>query len=337
LGIWAIIGAKLGYLRLVLGLLVSGAALALALREVDLGAAFGALGRVRPEPAGLALLLVLGSIGARAYRWQALFPPKARPPAGRLFNLVALSYLVNNLLPGRAGDLARVGALAYAEKLPFGLILTTVVVEKLLDLAATVAVVGLLAGTLPIPPALAGPVRWAAVPTAAGLVSLGLFGRFGPGVLARLRLPALVRPLADLLAGAAAGAAVLTSARPLALAVFWSAVVWGLNGLVVLLLGHAFGVGLSFGASLLLIALVSLAMLVPASPGYIGVYHLSVVVVLELFGADRNRAFAFALGSHLLVYVFGLTLFGLVGLWREALDPRLVFGFGRKGGLPPAA
>lgn len=336
MGISAIIGPKLPYVRVIIGLLISGAALALALREVDLGIALGALGRLQPEPAGLALLLVLGSLGARAYRWQALFPPTARPPAGRLFNLVALSYLVNNLFPGRAGDLARVGALAYLEKLPFGLIFTTVVVEKLLDLAATVAVVGLLAGALPIPPALAGLARWAAVGTAAALVGLGLFGRLRPEAFGRLRLPGPARFLAGPLAGAAAGAAVLTAARPLGLAVFWSAVVWLLNGLVTLLLGHAFGVELSFEASLLLIALVSLAMLVPASPGYIGVYHLSVVVVLELFGVDRSRAFTFALGSHLLVYVFGLTLFGLLGLWREALDVRAVLGFGRRAGLPPA-
>lgn len=311
---------------------MSGAALFLALREVDFAAALGALGRVRPDLAGLALLLVLASLVIRACRWQVLFPAKARPAVGRLFNLVALSYLVNNVLPGRAGDFARAGALAYLERLPFSLIFATIVVEKLLDLAATVAVIGLLAGTLPIPAYLAEAARWVAAGTAAGLVGLGLFGRFGPDLLGRVRL-GVFAPISRLLATAAGGAAVLSSGRPLALAVFWSAVTWAVNGLVMLLLAAAFGLQLSFPASLLLIALVSLAMLVPASPGYIGVYHLSVVVVLELFGFDRNPAFAFAVGSHLLIYVLGLTLFGLVGLWREALDFKFVFGVGQK---PPA-
>lgn len=323
------------YLRLILGLVISGAALLLALREVDLRLAFEALGRVRPDLAGLALLLVLASLVARAWRWQALFPVKVRPPTGRLFNLVALSYLVNNLLPGRAGDFARAGALAYLEKAPFSLVFATIVVEKLLDLAITVAVVGLLAGTLPVPQYMAEAVRWTAALTAAGLVGFGLFGRFGPKILSRVRLPAFV-PVSRLLITAAEGAAVLSSARPFTLALFWSGVTWGLNGLVMLLLGAAFGLYLSFPASLLLIALVSLAMLVPASPGYVGVYHLSVVVILELFGFDRTRAFAFAFGSHLLIYVFGLNLFGLVGLWREALDVRSVLGLRGAGARPPA-
>ena len=321
------------YLRLFLGLVISGAALLLTLREVDFGRALESVGQVRPDLAALALGLVLASLFARAWRWQVLFPPKARPPAGRLFNLIALSYLVNNLLPGRAGDFARAGALAYLEKLPFSLVLATVVVEKLLDLAITVAVVGLLAGGLPIPPAMVGAIRWAAAMTVAGLVGLGLFGRFGPGILSRVRVQASA-PAGRLLTAAADGAAVLSSARPLALALFWSAVTWGLNGLVTLYLGLAFRLPLSFPTSLLLIALVSLAMLVPASPGYIGVYHLSVVVVLELLGFDRSRAFAFAFGSHLLIYVFGLNLFGLVSLWREALDVRSVLGL--KGAGPPA-
>ena len=325
----------MGYLRLLAGLAISGGALFLALREVDLGLALEALGQARPDLAGLALLLVLASLVVRAWRWQVLFPTKARPPAGRLLNLVALSYLVNNLLPGRAGDFARAGALAYLEKLSFSLIFSTIVVEKLLDLAITVAVVGLLAGSLPIPQAMAVATRWAAALTVAGLVGLGLFGRFGPRVIGRVHLPAFA-PVGRLLTAAADGAAVLSSARPLALALFWSAATWVLNGLVTLYLGLAFGLTLSFPASLLLIALVSLAMLVPASPGYIGVYHLSVVVVLELLGFDRSRAFAFAFGSHLLIYVFGLNLFGLVGLWREALDVGSVLGLKPAGRRPSA-
>ena len=72
-------------------------------------------------------------------------------------------------------------------------------------------------------------------------------------------------------------------------------------------------------AALLVLCTTALGMVIPSSPGYIGVYEYIVVLALSLFGVEREMALSYGLVLHGVIYV-GQSLLGVLGLWRESLS-----------------
>jgi len=57
-------------------------------------------------------------------------------------------------------------------------------------------------------------------------------------------------------------------------------------------------------------------MVVPSSPGYVGVFEYLTVVALSLFGVGKDRALSYALVLHAFGYL-SLAVPGVFGLWME--------------------
>src|SRR3954468_4603687 len=98
----------------------------IAVRDVNIAAgraAFETSDVVWVAPA----LIVLGiSIALRAWRWQLLFEPGARPPLRAIFTALFVSYFFNNILPARAGEAARIETLRQEVQTPRAETLATV-------------------------------------------------------------------------------------------------------------------------------------------------------------------------------------------------------------------
>ncbi len=121
------------------------------------------------------------------------------------------------------------------------------------------------------------------------------------------------------------GFAVLRRPKALARAVGWSLVSWLASALVVFLALRAFDLDLGFKAALFIGSATALGMVVPSSPGYIGVFHAIVIVSLvNVFDAERNQAASFALGLHAMLYLTPIVIAGAF-LWRERQMRRQVW------------
>ena len=92
----------------------------------------------------------------RARRWSYLFPPGSKPPA--LVPAMMIGYMVNNILPLRAGEIVRVRVVARRWGQGFWMALATLVVERVLDSLVLILVLGVLIFRIPVPATL----RWAA-------------------------------------------------------------------------------------------------------------------------------------------------------------------------------
>jgi hypothetical protein len=145
-----------------LGLVVGLAALALALRGVDLGALVQAVAGARPGWVGLVLASVGLNTLAKAARWRVLLGPQAfRTTFGRLLRTLLAGQMLNALLPARTGDLARVWLLGrpVAQHQPpdRAFVLGSVALEKAVDLLAYALCTALLAVFVPLQPWLRRP------------------------------------------------------------------------------------------------------------------------------------------------------------------------------------
>jgi len=93
---------------------------------------------------------------------------------------------------------------------------------------------------------------------------------------------------------------------------------------------QAFRLRAPLWSAALVTALTNLGMVVPSSPGYVGVFHYLVVLALGAYGVEREVALGFAVVIHL-AEILPLGAMGAFSLWRCGLT---LIGWKEAGQLP---
>jgi uncharacterized protein (TIRG00374 family) len=290
-------------LRTAIGIAISGVAIWILARSVDLPRTFDVLRTANPAWIALMVGTVFIDVAARGGRWQALLAPIKRLPYRRVLGYTYVGYLANNVLPARLGELVRSHALGEGEGISRPTVLGTVVVERIVD---TVIVVGLAAlavltlgvgGTMSTAVALgAAFVGVLVVALVVAMVSHRLPGAQRVTAVAERypRILEVARRLRD-------GLAVAARPGTLARALFLSAAAWAASIATFIAAGQAVGIELSIGQAALLSSGVALATIVPSAPGYVGTFELTAVSIAKIFDADPDAAFAMALLAHAMI------------------------------------
>lgn len=264
-------------------------------------------------------------LAMRGVVWRTLLREKA--PYLAVFQTLNEGYLLNNFLPLRLGELGRAFLLSRKTSLTFMEILPTIIIERVLDLAFSAAI---LLSAIPFVPGAPATLKQAAY-VASGLVVVGLFVMY---LLARnhvwalsvfdklsLRLTFLQR-FGGLVKSLFEGLAVLTDGWlflrvlglmainwAIAIVQFWVVllvffpnpqVVWAMFGL-----GSA-----AFGGA------------VPALPGGVGTFEGVMGGALTLVTGDKARSFATAVITHLLNYA----VTGAIGIFALSREGKTLSG-----------
>jgi uncharacterized protein (TIRG00374 family) len=308
-----------------LGILVSAVVIVYFVSQLDLALLGSALTSGRYTFLLPAFALLLLGLWTRALRWQALLLDDL--PAGRAFHILNVSYLVNGVLPLRLGEVARAFLASRAQpSVTIPRALSTIVVERLLDLLSVIGLVALGASTS-LPPELRAAALAGAPLALGGLIVLVLLAanqRFSLRLLDALlgALPALERfPIRHITQDIFAGVATLAKPVIFLRVVGWTIISWVLSVAAGWVLMFAFWETASWSASLLMIAAASLAIALPAVPGNVGTYEAAIVLALSpsAYGQPLETATAFAVIVHalnLLLYA----IMGGIGLLREGVS-----------------
>jgi uncharacterized protein (TIRG00374 family) len=310
--------------RLWVGLAISAAALALALLGIDLREVAANLGEAEYVYLLPAAFSLLAYEVARSVRWRLLLGPQVS--LARCFWVTSVGYLVSNVLPFRLGDPARAVAIGLEGRVKVSAALSTVVVERVLDM---LMVVLMLAVTLPFVER-AGWLRSAGI--LAGIAALSsmvvlIVLALRPGwikrplgwLLARVRCLNLERWM-GMLDGLLDGLSALRSFRRLTVVLAWSVVTWGLVVGYYLAMLWAFRDRPPLAQGSFLTCAIGLGMAIPSAPGAVGVFHSVAEYALHLpFGISKEEAFTIAFASHAFQYLLSCGL-GLIGLARLGLS-----------------
>ena len=267
------------------------------------------------------IVLVLSPLAVllRALRWRSLVPAADRAPLGAYAGAYLVGVLANTILLGRFGDLVKARficrpGLAYSRSL------SVVAIDRLLEGLALLLVFAAVLLETPLP---AWASRLASVAGLASLVTLialrtlfdcreGFLRVMKRGLA---RLPASIRGrslgvLEPLLAGCEA----LSSFRRVTVAIAYAFAVWGVEIAAVALLLRALSVPAPWLlAAIVLVVVLNFGMLVPTSPGSVGVYQWLCVFALSLWGVGRQLALALGIVMQTVLFV-PLYLAGLVWL-----------------------
>jgi len=317
--------------RLVVGLVVSGVCLALALARVDVAQTIASLLHVDWRFMALGVGALLASFLILALRWRVLLASAAPVPVRDTLSGIMVGYLVNTILPLRVGEFARLGLVARRHRLNGGFVLGTIVLERTLDLLAVLALVAA--------PALLADVSEAVriAIAAAGSGTLIVFivlvclsrghskfddvGRRVPGFVPKWLVEKLTRTLIRFVDGLSA----LRDRRRLVSALALSIGAWLVAGLASVFWIIAFHFSIPWYAGFLVLGLVNLGGAIPSSPGAIGVYDYLAVLALSAWGTDKSAALAYALTTHAVNILINIVI-GSGYLAREGLTLRAIPG-----------
>jgi hypothetical protein len=265
----------------------------------------------------LALLLMLLWLAVRGMFWRTLLQEKAR--FSDVFWTLNEGYLISNLLPFRLGEIARAFILSRKAPISFWEVLSTIVLERVMDLTLAV---GVLAITLPfvvgagsqIPAAGTIGVLIILVFVTLFLLArnreraIGVFNRIGERIhLVRKLGGKIVPSLFD-------GLAALTDARRFLRAVCWVVLNWLIAIAQYFVLLKAFVPQAQLLWSTFSLGVSAIGLAAPSSPGAVGVFEAAMVAALALFSINTSVALAAAITAHVLQYLVtgALGIFGLI-------------------------
>ncbi len=304
-------------------LVVSAGFLYLAFRNVPLADLGAALARVHLGWLACAVLVSFAIMLARAVRWQLELRPLDHVPLGRVWVVTAVAYMAINLLPARLGEVVRPWLMSRRSRVSFSNVVGNLVVEKTMDLVATVFYI--LAGLLTIenlPDWVRTGARVPAAVAAALVVLVLLLYWRGETFVDRyvLRwLPARFGAgLKRVISAIVAGMRVLPNPG-LLLAVFLVTLgLWFLPILSSYIMIRAFDFAVPFSAAVVVFIFIGFGTALPNVPGMLGPYQYACILALGLFGVSQVDALAYGLVLNavqfLTLIVQGLIAMPLAGV-----------------------
>ena len=293
------------------------------------------------------VLIYLGSIAARSYRWgimtHTIKPMRFFP----LFQYVTLGFMTNNLLPARLGEVVRAYVTGKREHTSRSAMFASIVLERIFDgmvivllFLATMFITGLRHPLL-------FSVAWmSSVVFALGFGFLLLLTYRRTTALAiadkvMVMLPAALRDKAlGVLHKFVRGLVLLHHRRDFFRVFAMSFVVWGAELLVYLVFFEAFGIEVPLKVAIVALVFVNLSSMLPALPANALVFQVACSEALVRFGGvSKASALAYSVVLHatqiLPVILLGYIFMSFLGLtWNEL---RHVDLSDDDNGAPPAA
>jgi glycosyltransferase 2 family protein len=310
-------------LRALVGVAISIAALAFVLGGTDLVETGNVLSRADVRWVALALVLYSFDLAFRALRWQRLLRPIARVRYLPMYAYLLVGYLANNILPARLGELVRSHYLGDREGISRAAALGTVVVERIVDLVAVVAIASVALLVLSVRGMVGNVVLVGAAVTGLFLIVLAI------GIVAH-RIPGLDRirgvverypRVRDLARSLQDGLAVAARPRTVGEAIAVSGLSWTMAILAYAAVGQAIGIQLSMGQAALIASGVALASAVPAGPSNLGTFEFAAKELGKAVGIEEASALALGVLSHVAILVVtsigGAIAFARLG-WRRS-------------------
>lgn len=318
------------------GLFVSAAFLYLSFRKVDLQEVRSALDQAHYVYAIPAVALVIVGFWVRALRWKVLLQPVKAIGTHPLFSATMIGFMANNVLPARLGEFLRADAIGRAASVSRSAAFATIVVERLFD-GMTLLLF------------LVVPLAFASFPGWVRQAGAGALGLYGIGIafvyLLHVRTEAavrvlkrLLRPFPDRLSATlvhqmemfASGLHVLSHGRRLLIVSVLSLILWTINVASLQCIVEAFDLRLPLYAAFTVEAILTLGVILPSSPGFVGVFQGFCILALALFGVSRSVALGFSVILHLSWYV-PVTAIGLVYFWKAHLSFKDIHAFPKEG------
>lgn len=320
------------YLSLTAGIIISAGGLYLAFRNVPFGELTAYLRAINYlwifPSAGIALTASV----LKVVRWQIILESDRKISFWNAFHPLMIGFMLNCILPGRAGEVARPAILQRENQVPFTTGLATVAAERVFDIAFLMLLFAMVLSSISIDPNLSIPfgkyhlnrdlletigknmVKLSIV-LVIGILMVSIKATRNLIIRIIMEMPALfffASPefrekikeklcmfLVKMVENIASGFSLLRFPGKIFLCTILSFIIWVLSAFsyYVFSLGCP-GIGLSYPEMTAVMVIICFFIALPSAPGFWGLWEAGGVFALSLFGVSSKDAAGFTLANH---------------------------------------
>lgn len=252
-------------------------------------------------------------------RWRTVLAASdIEVPASTTFWAMLVGTVSNVVLPFKLGEAARAWAVARLASAPIGTVASSVVLDRLIDLAAIVVM-------LMVVPSVVGPVVGVSLPAPRTLL-LAVGGALVLLAVVATGWRQIRRRRAESGAGAfgthvesfVRGLDALRQHHVLAKAGAWAILSWCCRVWLVWMMLRAFGLDWPIMRAAMILMMINVSIVVVSTPGNVGTFELAAAGALRLFGATPEVAMSFAVIIHL-AELLPPAVLGAFAIWKFGL------------------
>ena len=304
-------------IKFILGVLISVIGLYYAFRQINFWELWIIIKNVNFILVILAIVILLLSNIIRAWRWQILVKPIKYVSFEPAFSSIMIGYFGNSVLPFRMGEFLRAYVVADKTSLTASTAFGTIVIERILDFVGLSAVILLIMTVYPLKSIGGFIIIGVIVLSLTAFIFILLFGGVKSTLLVKIEKSSLLkmgflRKILLYLKNFLDGATTIIATNKLGVILLYTLIIWIMYYCSTYLATIATGIELEwFGFGVLLIS-TTMAISVPAAPGYVGTYHAAAVYILtNLFDVGRIDAQTAAIILH----AVGTIPIVIIGAW----------------------
>ena len=321
-------------IRVTIGIVISVVFLYLAFRQVNVHEMVAALKGADYIWLMPALLFLFASLLLRAIRWGYFVEPLKQVKLHPLFSAMMIGYAANNVFPLRLGEFLRAYAIAKTEGISKSSAFATVIVERLIDVLSLLLILAVTILLFSSRPSVtnneeiifiknSGYIIFALTLSIIVLMVFLMEKTESTITVFQFLLPdKLFNIVQKIIRSFLQGFIVFKKSEHYLSILILSISLWVLYAGILYVIFFAFNFQTKYNinvlASLVVLVTVSIGIMIPSSPGYVGTYHFFCMKSLSLFGVPESEALSFAIISHVLSSI-PLTLVGLIYFWKENL------------------
>ncbi len=295
------------------GFILSIALLILLFRFIDFREAINAFKNVRPTELIIVFFLNFVVILFKSIRWGVLLTPRPKITVLFLANLVG--FMANTILPARAGELVRALVLGKKEKISRTTVIGSAALDRIFE------GVGMLI-LLVIMPIIMDTPDWMKKGTFGFIVFfciifviIILLMKLNPSTLIKYiplsdKTNEIIKGIFEKLQN---GFEAINNLKTSSIATILSLCGWITQIFMIHFVILSFGIHLTPLAALMTLLSVNIAIMIPAAPGSLGTFELSVVLALGFFGIEKSLALSIALTYHF-IQLIPVTIAGVISI-----------------------
>ncbi|MBW2177842.1 MAG: flippase-like domain-containing protein [Deltaproteobacteria bacterium] len=340
-------------ISLMLGAAISTGGLYLAFKNIPFVELWGYLVTINYFWLLPAAAMVMLSFILRVLRWQIILGSARKVAFWPAFHPLMIAFMINTILPGRVGELARPAILQKNQGIRYSTGLATVAAERALDIIVIITLFFVVMNMVRIDPSVSIAFgdyqlnRETLETIAGGLARLSLVLIVGMVMVSVnasrnwinkliMKAPSLLFFLGKdlqnviiekistrvvrLMDNFASGFAMIKSPGKMTLSLVLSILIWllGVLSYAVFALGCP-GIGIDLVEMAAVMVIVCIFIALPSVPGYWGLWEAGGIFALTLFGVSGREAAGFTLANHA-IQMIPVMIIGAISAWITGVN-----------------
>jgi len=353
---------------LAIGIVISIAAFYFAFKNVPLNELLEYLVSINYLWLFPSVFVVFISFALRAFRWMLILEPVSKISFWKAFHPLMIGFMLNCILPGRVGEVARPAILQKKENVPFSTGLATVVIERIFDSSILIILFGAMLAYIDIDPQLSisfgkynlnretlvsigGNLFKLMIILIAGII-LFSFSSIRQAVKWTInKIPSLFSltnvsltnkiqkfcaSLICFVDNLSTGFSFINHTKKICICIGLSFIIWVLSAFsfYIMALGCP-GISLSYLELFAVMIIICFFIALPSVPGFWGIWEAGGVFALSLFGISAKEAAGFTLANHA-IQIFPVIIIGVISAMLSGVDTLQIFKSLSKNSHPAA-